>query len=576
MTERASSPERPMRPSEKNDEEHLKASNLHTEPNARSNDDLSSHHESNVDKELHGESRQEAANDKESGANDRSAVGADIKTSTIDEGKGKEAVGDSAVLSFNGVNLDKNPRMEASSDLDRASSGKSTASKSGKSDVESDNFYDLRFDMDRKYFPCDEMEGKFAVDAISYPVKMTNLRAIIICDVSFRDSLGLMWSDRIIREHVDLPCEPLKVNESKRIPFSIKLPEKSPPSLSSASLSGVSHREVCWQVRVVVDDENGNGKCLVTHPFVVGTAYEPAHPPKAEAWRRTLTKKGNHMKVDIELSKNVYYENEPVEMTVNIDNRTDSKVKSVDAKVYQRVVLAAPHDTPTTKDQLLGKSKKTEDLPGAQEKGAVHLSVTPIVPEDSDDVCIREVTKTNGNLPRKDNTSTTPERSLAPSVYFVDPREERPESLKMTFSVSYVVLVKVSRGFGRSTVVELPFTLGDNVENLNVQPRKHKSDNLRASSKKYMLGLGSVEVMAVPRYGEEEEIIALERIKEVKLKEKKEKNEANQRSEAEKNELKRMHDEQKKNRGGRNNKNDLQAQKAESTPATTESDNSMQ
>ncbi|KNC78277.1 hypothetical protein SARC_09281 [Sphaeroforma arctica JP610] len=294
----------------------------------------------------------------------------------------------------------------------------------------------------------------------------------------------------------------------------------------------------------------------------IHTSYICPCSEQANAWRRTLVSGKRRLNVDVRLTKNVYYEDEDVVVIVDVNNETGDKIKSISAKLFQKVVLKAPHKVPVTKEQMLAKAKVKEGLPGPNSDGEVEVRVAPTVPDNNNDVCIRDVSKNDSALEKSasftvETGSGDPspahdcKRSLAPTVFFTDPRPERPESLKVSFHVSYSVLVTVSRGhgMGKKIEIQLPFTLGDNVDNMEVTPRRHKSGSLITSSHKSLLsmvGLGvTKEVQALSAYGEEDIVEEQNQQREAKQLEKEEKKAAKQRQADEKEELRAMREKQK-------------------------------
>eukprot|EP00123_Amoebidium_parasiticum_P007415 comp18112_c0_seq1/m.18776 comp18112_c0_seq1/g.18776 ORF comp18112_c0_seq1/g.18776 comp18112_c0_seq1/m.18776 type:complete len:500 (-) comp18112_c0_seq1:65-1564(-) len=369
--------------------------------------------------------------------------------------------------------------------------------------------FEITFEGDREvYYENDTILGTVICTELKERTPVSKLRAVVVCDVTYKDSLGLLWTDRIYREHVDIKTDTdfLEVGVSKKFDFKIPVPTDLPPTLAVQypEAKGSSHRGVTWSLRIVSEDADGSAKVLTAREFFKGAVYEKCLAPKGEATRRDLTNNTKELVVEAELGKNVYVHGEPVDVHVRVRNDTSSQVKSITCKIYQKVSFDIPQkETHQIRKQRVAFVENDEGCPLAKGELSRDFTLTPEVDPANKLLCLRAVAE--------GADASTP-RVLAPSATYYDTRTERPESMKIHFSIVYTVKVSLRLGLGRKLSVSLPFTLSDSTANIGeILPRAHRMPSYHVKASKSFLRLSKAKVEAVPEYGREEALLEEER-----------------------------------------------------------------
>eukprot|EP00124_Ichthyophonus_hoferi_P000797 Ihof_evm3s33 gene=Ihof_evmTU3s33 len=363
--------------------------------------------------------------------------------------------------------------------------------------------FDIEFQGDKEiYYEDDEIYGTFIATHIKNSFVFSKLRAVLICDVTYKDSLGLPWSERLLAEAIDIKTnvhsfEPGTITS---VDFFFKIPKEMPATLAIKFIEarGAFHRGVTWSIRVVSQDPKNTSQVLVAKEFYKGALYETSLPPKGEAVYSDITT-SHELTVMASLSKNVYGHNEPIDILLTVDNGTASQVKNALVTVYQKVSFSVPQKkTASIKKQIVAEMLVEEGFPLKRGQVSNNYYIIPKADPTNKLLCLR--CSSQG-----ENSEHHKAQMLSPSVTYYDHRTDRPGSMRMHFSVVYTIRVKLNLGrLKRYLSVTLPFTLSDISKELDGStPRPHHTPTYHLNTSRSFLRTTKAKVEAVQEYGNE-------------------------------------------------------------------------
>eukprot|EP00055_Hartaetosiga_balthica_P015872 m.97143 g.97143 ORF g.97143 m.97143 type:complete len:405 (-) comp8981_c0_seq2:532-1746(-) len=246
-----------------------------------------------------------------------------------------------------------------------------------------------------------------------------------------------------------------KLGAANSIPFTFKLPSGTPQSVTLHMGEGESEEKkvpsgVHWEIVAysaeMKDSPRSNWRDKV-HLGIrkLNNIALPAmvHKPFQEVRKKYALSSGE-LVMKVELSKEVYYAGEPIEVTLDISNGCKKTIKNVELRVRQFATVLNGGATVLTNKAVVAATQNTIGFP-VQYKGSLHevydLVLTPSLGErcvaldgadrDGDSVCLA-------------GTTLLSHTAL-------------DESLGM--KVSYDVKVKVNVGLGNSITCKLPVVI---------------------------------------------------------------------------------------------------------------------